>query len=315
MGGLAAHIASGLLCTLPALGAVAGESLWLLLPHTNSAKVAGRSQIVRLYGGLCGLHHMNVVDGWMSLVIMIPQIVGLWMFSSPMASLITNICIASSGPFLMLIGVFMSLLPPMGGVDASTGIVFAVFGAVLGGNLAWRSIDPTFNMPTKYAPVVAGWHLVCTIIFFVYGVHFTKYVEKLKFSITLEKMKDDAVTDGATFALGDAFPTGFTADPKIVAAADKEQAAVPRTPLWRFLLEVVVLLSGLVAASTAMAGSEDSGTDYSALMYLSLVLSIASVSYVIYVNKVATAGGFGTGAVLEFKALLRPPSSRGACCV
>ena len=233
------QIVSAVLCTLPAFGTIAGESLWLLTPHNNSAKLAGRSQIIKLYGALCCLRNMHLVDGIMGVCIMVPLIVCLWApvaaFSSPVAALIANLCLASGGPFLMAVGVFLALVCPvdgstMGGVGASTSVVFAVFGLILGGNLAWRSLDPVFLMPPKYIPVVAGWHLICTVIFMVYGTHFVGYISKLKYSIKLEQMKDDAVTAGATFIRGDSSPVGHTASNP---AANHRPTYVAQAPLSR----------------------------------------------------------------------------------
>ncbi|MED5528654.1 MAG: CD225/dispanin family protein, partial [Actinomycetota bacterium] len=41
---------------------------------------------------------------------------------------------------------------------------------------------------------------------------------------------------------------GFTADATTAAKAAEEQGAVSFTPLWRFLMEIVVILAGLAAA-------------------------------------------------------------------
>ena len=72
------HPTSALLATLPAFGTLAGESLWLITPHNNSPKLAGRSQINKLYGAMCGLRNMNVIDGLMGICIMVPLITCVW---------------------------------------------------------------------------------------------------------------------------------------------------------------------------------------------------------------------------------------------
>lgn len=87
---------------------------------------------------------------------------------------------------------------------------------------------------------------------------------------------------------------GFKADAKIVAAAEKEQAAVAFTPLWRVVLELFVLLSGLVAATIVAAKADDSGIDYSPLMYISVAMTVVSAVFVVCVFKSATTDGFGT---------------------
>ena len=53
----------------------------------------------------------------------------------------------------------------MGGVDATIGYVFAVFGAIFGLNVAWRCLDPAFLVPAAFVPVVAAWHTLCMMIY------------------------------------------------------------------------------------------------------------------------------------------------------
>ena len=64
----------------------------------------------------------------------------------------------------------------------------------------------------------------------------------------------------------------------LVAAADKEQAEVPITPLWRLGLELLALLGGLVGAVLCMP---DDPLPFPArnCAYASLVLSLAGGLY------------------------------------
>lgn len=302
---LVANIISGVLSTLPAFGTLAGESLWLLTPHNLSPKLAGRSQINNVYGALCCLRNMQYIDGLMGVFIMAPLIVCVWTFSSPVAALFANLCLGAAGPFLSLVAIFMIVIPPMGGVDASAGVAFAVFNLLIGANMVWRTLDPGFLVPAQYAPVIASWHAVCMLIFAIYTKHFLSYAPKLKNTMMLEKMKDDAVTKGSTWIRGEESPVDFGKDlneaaakalKETVAAAQKEQTEVMFTPLWRFLLEVVVLLGGLAAA--VLTAPESLPETFRNCVYVSLALTLIGSGFVVYVFQNAAKGAYGKQEVM-----------------
>jgi len=290
-----ANIISGVLCTLPCFGALAGESLWLITPHSNPAKLAGRSQIIKIYGAMCGLRHMNYVDGYLAIFMLVPIIVGVWTWSSPIAALVANLCICMSIPFFLLVGLYIALLPlPMGGVGEETPQVFGVFGVLLGGNLTWRTLDPTFLVPTEYVTVVVGWHAVCMLIFAVYAHNFVALTPKLKYTMKHEKMMDDAVNlGGSKWIRGEPMPVGFKPDKKVLKESEKEMTAVVYMPLWRLLLQCALLLGVLVGALLVVPTLSSPLLKDPRWIYASLAMALAGAGFLIYASKAAIKGGFG----------------------
>jgi len=303
-----AQISSGFLCTVPALGALAGEALWLITPHSNGAKLAGRSMIIRIYGALCCLPKMNVIDGCQGVVMMATIIVCSWIFGSPIAALLQVLCASAAGPWIMLVGLEIALLPPLGGVDATTGYVFGAFGAIFGLNVVWRCLSPEFAVPAQFVPVVAAWHTLCMMIYAHYASHFLKVLPNLKHTIKLEKLKDEFITEGGTWtADGKApsvvdFPTmphGFKPDAALVAAAEKEQEAVLWQPLPLFLLDNLVILGGLVAALATASTFDGVGDSARSWIFLPLVTSLVGAGFLMYATSKAINGGMGTKAVTD----------------
>jgi hypothetical protein len=284
------YILTGVLSTIIGFGTLAGESLWLLTPHNNSAKLAGRSQINNIYGTMCGLKNMNYIDGVMGVCIMAPMIVSAWMFSSPTAAIVGGLTAGAAGPFLLAVGLFIALIPPMGGVTVETAYVFAVFALILGAVTVFRCSV----MPAEYVNVVVAWHVFCMVIAAVYSSSFTAMVPKLKHTMKDEKMKDDFVTAGNTWVRGEGAPVNFVGDSATTAAAKKELDEASFTPLWRFLLETVVILGALGAA---LCYPPSGGTV--AFMYVPLATSAFGSAALVYATMQASKGGLGKQEVLD----------------
>jgi len=279
----------GVLTTIIALGTLAGESLWLITPHNDSKKLAGRSQINNIYGSMCGLKNMNLIDGYMGVCIMAPVIISAWVWT-PTAAIVGGVSAGVAGPFLMAVGLFIALIPPMGGVTAETAYVFAVFGFILGAATTFRCS----YMPVEYVNVVVGWHVFCMIIAAVYTTHFLNMVTKIKYMMKLEKQKDDFVAAGNTWVRGEEAPVNFVDDGKTAAEAKKELDGISFTPAWRVFLECVVIVAvlGYELYSPPAGGTRD-------LMYVPLATSAVACAALIYATVQATKGGLGKQEILD----------------
>ena len=85
---------------------------------------------------------------------------------------------------------------------------------------------------------------------------------------------------------------------ELVAAAAREQAEVPITPLWRLAIELAVLLGGLVGAVLYVP---DDLVPFPArnCAYASLALSLAGSFALLVIYQKAAKGAFGTQEMKE----------------
>ena len=149
----AAYVVSGVLGSLFSFLIPMADSWWLLLPHSLSPKLADGSMMRNIYGPLCGVPRMDLVDGVLVIAVMYTILVCVWILT-PTASLLALLSFGFATPFLANVGFYMALPELLPGMAP---LVFVFISSLFGFNLVWRTVDPAFGLPAAHVPLVVAW--------------------------------------------------------------------------------------------------------------------------------------------------------------
>ena len=185
-----AGIASGVLVTVFGMLIVLADSMWLVAPHSVSAKLKDGYLMRTCYGAQCGIRYMDKFDGCFAICVVATAVVSVWIPESAAAAVAAEIALCIFHPWMIFVGMAMALgglLPGMGPM------LFVVMSSIFGANVIWRVLDPSMGLPVKYVPVIVGWHILCMLVMLVYLVGVVRTTPKIKFTIKLGHLKEEAV--------------------------------------------------------------------------------------------------------------------------
>jgi len=282
-------IASAVLVTVFGALIILADSMWLVVPHSVTAKLKDGYMMRTCYGAQCGMRYMDKFDGSFALTVAVTAIVAVWIPNSVAAAVVAECALCIFHPWMVFVGMAMAL----GGLLPGLGpMLFVVMNTVFGANLVWRVLDPSIGLPDKFVPVVVGWHILCMLVMLVYLLKVVRHTPKMKYTIKLAKLKEEAVLGGATWIRGKDEPEGFSCDQTIVKKAAEEEATLNWVPYWRTALGMLACF-GILAAGLAGAASVDdsSAPSLGYLIYINVgIMAITWVSLLVVVIKCNNGG-------------------------
>lgn len=217
-------IVSTIFCFFFAAVVFLTDTIHLLFPVVESRRYHA-SMLNKLFGPLLGIKDMDKFHAWLTTVMLIPIIAGIW-HKHPTWSLITITILATLQPYFVLFAYYMkscNLRNPI--LPAIYSAIFGIFG------LVWRMIDYDASYLSRYdIPMITIWHLFISSIVFCFICRIRSNIPKLHASIQLEKVKAECTKrkecswpDSREMPI---FEEGFEPYPILIESAADEQEQI-----------------------------------------------------------------------------------------
>jgi len=241
---------STIFCVLFAALVFLTDSIHLFFPVVESRRYHA-SMLMKLFGPLMGIKHMDRFHAWLTTVMTVPIIAGIW-HRNQAWSLLTVTLLATLQPYFLLVAYYMKSCDLR---NPSIPLMYSAIFGILG--LVWREIDYTSSFFNIYdIPMITIWHSFISFVVLFFICRIKSRVPLLNASIQVEKIKENSLRKGeCTWPNANEMPVfneGKEPYPILVetAISEQEQISVSES---KTIISILFLCSALFMFGTSQS--------------------------------------------------------------